>query len=312
MGAAGRAASPPVALRPLGIGELLDAAIKVYRRRPGPMVIATAVTIFPAIVLQTLIQISGGSPDDITPVDPTTGLREVDGAALATFLGATVASSVVLAVASSLAVAATTRLSLSAYLGDEVGWRESLRFAFRRVVPLVGLMGLTLLGQIAGVLACLVGYVWLMGVWAVAVPALLVEEVRPVEALRRSYRLVRGRFWPVLGTVVLGLLLVSLVQGVLTAPVLVLQLVEASPLLTGILSGVATFVGVSLATPLTAALAAVIYVDLRVRKEGYDLELMAAGVGADASAAPPSPWTAPPPPAGPVAPPGGWGRPAGG
>ena len=57
---------------------MLDAAIKVYRARPRQMVLATAVVIGPAIVLQTLVQLSAGDPQALTATDPATGLPTLE------------------------------------------------------------------------------------------------------------------------------------------------------------------------------------------------------------------------------------------
>lgn len=300
--------APAVRLRPMGIGEMLDAAIKVYRSRPRDMVLAAVLVTLPAVVLQVLVQLSAGSPNDLTRTDAETGLLTLDGSAFAVWVGGTVVSTVLLLVANNLALAGTTRLSLSAYLGDTTTWQESLRYAFRRFWPLTAVLLVSTLGILVGTVLCLLPGLWLQTVWAVAVPALLVEERGAMASLGRSQQLVKGRFWPVLGTILLGSLLASLLQGLLVAPVVALQLLEASFLLTSLLSGLAQLVSNALVVPFVAALTAVIYVDLRVRKEGFDLELMARGVGVDPGALPPAP--APPAPVAPVAPPGGWGRPA--
>ncbi len=326
------ATGPVVALRPLGIGEMLDAAIKVYRTRPRQLVLATAVVVAPAILVQTLVQLSAGDPQALTETDAATGLPTVDARAFFLYLGGAFASVVILLVANSLALAGTTRISVGAYLGDDTDWRESLRFAVRRLWPLLGVLVISSVGLIVGLLLCLAPGIWLQGIWAVAVPALLVEERGAIDSLRRSAQLVRGGFWRVLGAILLGSLLASLLQGVLTAPVVGLQLAGTSFLVTSILLGVVQLVGVALTTPYVAALTAVIYVDLRVRKEAFDLELLAGGVGVappDGSAAtvaptasvaptaltaPTGPGPAPVPPPGgwvPAPPPGGWGPPAG-
>lgn len=320
------AAGPVVALRPLGIGEMLDAAIKVYRNRPRQMVVATAVVTVPAIVVQTLVQLSAGDPQSLTATDETTGLPTVDGSAFAVYLGGLVVSSLVLVIANNLALAGTTRISIGTYLGEETDWRESLRFALGRFWRLTALLALSTLGLFVGVLLCVAPAIWLQGIWAVAVPALLVEDRGAVESLGRSSALVKGRFWPVLGAITLGALLASVLQGVLTAPIIGLQFAGVSFLVTSLLLGIVSLVAVALTTPYLAALIAVIYVDLRVRKEAFDLELLARGVGVDpppgparpaggaTPPTPPPPPTSPPPPPGgrmPAAPPGGWGPPAG-
>jgi hypothetical protein len=64
-----------------------------------------------------------------------------------------------------------------------------------------------------------------------------------------------------------------------------------------------TIIVLAVLYPLTAAIVTVIYYDLRVRNEGFDLQLLARGVGADATrfeSAPerPGPPSFPPPPSG--------------
>ena len=58
-------------LRPLGVGELLDAAFKIYRGRFKTLILAVAVPVIPVIVLSTILTISA-QPRPST--DPTTGL----------------------------------------------------------------------------------------------------------------------------------------------------------------------------------------------------------------------------------------------
>lgn len=303
---------PVVALRPLGVGEMLDAALKVYRSRARDMIVATALVTVPAIVLQVLVQLSAGDPQQLTETDEVTGLPTVDGAAFATYLGGLLVSTLLILVANNLALAGTTRLSLGAYLGDRTDWRESLRFAWRRIVPITAVLVVTTVGLLVGFALCIAPALWLQGIWAVAVPVLLLEERGVFASLARSQELVRGRFWPVLGAILAGGLLASLLQGVLVGPVLLLSLVGTSFVVTSILNGVAQIIGVAVTTPFVAALTAVIYVDLRVRKEGFDLELLARGVGADPTSVPDGPTPPEPPaPTGPVAPPGGWGAPYG-
>lgn len=304
-GTSAQAARPAVSLRPLGVGEMLDAGLKLFRTQPRDMVTASFVLTVPAVILLVLVQLSTGSPEALTTTDEVTGQPVPDGRAILVFLGGTLLSTVILLMATNLAVAGTMRMSISAYLGTPVGWRESLRYAFSRVGSLTGLLVITAAGMVLGLLLCILPSFWLQGIWGVAVPAMLVEELRPVASLRRSMQLVKGRFWPVLGALFLAGLLASVVSSLLAAPAIAIQLFGGSFVVSSILSGIANIVGSALTIPYTAAVTAVVYFDLRVRKEGYDLELMAQGVGV----APP-PAAAPVAPQ-PVAPPGGWGRPAG-
>lgn len=312
----GAPAGPVVSLRPLGIGEMLDAGLKLFRTQPRDMVLASFVLTVPAVALLVLVQLSAGNPDALTRTDEVTGQPVPDGRALLVFLGATLVSTAILLAVTNLAVAGTMRMSISAYLGTPVGWRESLRYAFSRLGSLTFLLILTTAGMVGGLLLCIVPGLWLQGVWGVAVPAMLVEELGAVGSLKRSFTLVRGRFWPVFGALFLAGLLASVVSSLLAAPALVVQFAGGSFVVSSILSGLGQVVGSALTIPYTAAVTAVVYFDLRVRKEGYDLELLAQRVGvapspearAAAHAVRPAAPIGPPQP---VPPPGGWGRPAG-
>ncbi len=61
--------------------------------------------------------------------------------------------------------------------------------------------------------------IWLWGIWAVAVPALIIENQGLGAALRRSQNLVRGTFWRVWGIRALGFGIVSVAGGVVSIAV---------------------------------------------------------------------------------------------
>lgn len=93
---------------------------------------------------------------------------------------------------------------------------------FRSVTPIwLPLIGLAILLGIAvtiGFVLLIVPGVYLMTIWAVAAPALVIERRGIGAAFRRSRELVRGHGWPVLGVIVLVVLLAllaSVVVGIL-------------------------------------------------------------------------------------------------
>jgi hypothetical protein len=293
--------SNPAQLRPLGLGEILDAGIKIYRNKFAVMLKAVAIVIVPVQVLSILVRLS--LPDSTTTAGTTTS----DGSGWAG-VAALLLILVITIVSSTLAEAACLKAVSDSYLGTDTDWRGSLRFGFQR---LGSLLWLTLIHGVLLLLAfaaCIVPGVWLYAAWSVAVPALLLEGTRGFKALGRSFNLVRGRWWPTAGTLLLANLLATAVAfgfGVLALP-----LVFAAgdndyvvDLANGIFGGVASVVTI----PFVAAVVAVIYFDLRVRKEGFDLQLMAQRIGAPTGAVNPAPmpWTAyPAPGAG-----GGWSPP---
>ncbi|HYU39847.1 MAG TPA: hypothetical protein VEM59_08425 [Acidimicrobiia bacterium] len=294
--------SNPAQLRPLGLGEVLDAGIKIYRNKFATMLKAVAVVIIPVQVLNILVALS--LPDTRTTTGGTTTSSGSGWAGVAALLLILVVS----IVSSTLAEAACLKAVSDTYLGTDTDWRGSLRFGFER---LGSLLWLTLIHGVLLLLAfaaCIVPGVWLYAAWSVAVPALLLEGTRGFKALGRSFNLVRGRWWPTAGTLLLANLLAAAVAfgfGVLALPLVFAG--GGNEFVVDLANGIFGAAASVLTIPFVAAVVAVIYFDLRVRKEGFDLQLMAQRIGAPAGAVTPAPmpWTAQPAPgAG-----GGWAPP---
>jgi hypothetical protein len=278
------------ALRPLGVGEILDVGIKIYWRNAWTLFRIVLFVVLPAEILVNVIQVSAlpsGTTTHYTfglgPSYTTQGnVGNGDASTIAIAYGIGV---IINALAGRLAQAGCLRAVADAYLGEPVSWRSSLRFALRRLPAVVGLSILTSIFIGLGFIACVIPGIYLWGAFFVAVPALLVEGIRPFRALRRSRELVRGRWWGTFGVAIIGYLLVAVVGLALTG--LVLGVAFASPsqnTLTGfVLTVLATTLSAMLTTPAAAAFATVLYIDLRVRKEGFDLLLLARRLGVDAS-----------------------------
>lgn len=263
-------------LRPLGVGELIDAAVRIYKSRAKTLLAAVAIPTAPVLIFTSLVSFS--SQPDLT-VDPATGAPNFDGGDLALFSAGFIVSLVASLVAGSIAAAACFRSISGAYVGDDPDWRESLRFAWSRFGSVLGLTLLTTLATLAGMLACLVGVAVPLAFLSVAVPALLVEGLGVGGAMGRSWNLVKGTFWRVLGIVLLSLLLGVAFQAALSSPLAVLFFVDVNPVVQQVLTAVVSIVSTVLVTPFSAALTMALYVDLRVRKEGFDLVLWAQRLG---------------------------------
>ena len=116
-------------------------------------------------------------------------------------------------------------------------------------------------------------------------PALLSEGIGPVAALGRSFRLVKGRWWPTFGALVVMNLLVGVISGIITGLLTATLIAStASEATAAVISTIANTLSALVTLPISAAVLTVLYFDLRVRKEGYDLQLLARGVGQDPSA----------------------------
>jgi len=258
-------------LRPLSLGEILDAAFKIYKNHFKTLLLCVLPIVIPLAILSTLVTASLNSE----AFDPSPEAANLGGAAIAgSLLGF-----VLLIVLSTLATAACTRAVASAYLGRAAGWRESLGFGLRKVLPLIAVAILTGLAVMVGLLALILPGLYVGVRLYLASPALVVEDESATGALGRSWKLVKDRWWSTFGTILVSGLIIFvlglLVGGLLTIPA---QLGDSS-LVGAILNTVGQILSNAVTIPLQAAVLTILYFDLRVRKEGFDLALLSQGVG---------------------------------
>ncbi len=285
-----------IELRPLTIGETLDASFKLFTTNLRKLLPLAAVVLIPIGILQLVLNARMGTDFSFLeaaltePADPTVVFAP---------LGRLVALGIVTGLLSLLGTllvqAAAIRLYADLYQGRETSWQDSLTFGISRFGPVLAASILSALGIGVGLLFYLIPGMWLYVSWWVVVPALLVERLGPAQALGRSFDLVKRRFWPTAGVAALAFLIVYVVQQIVgtlvsiaVLPGVALQTVpDLGPAL-AVTSAAQTIVNL-FTVPFLAAAATVAYFDLRVRLEGYDLELMAAELDeADRSGEPPA------------------------
>lgn len=155
-------------------------------------------------------------------------------------------------------------------------------------VPSLAMMGLG--GVTAGIIAVVVVIlaVWIFTTlflnWLLADKVVVLEENGWMRALRRSKELMKGRtepgFWKSIKTKASLIILVGFLIGLgihllFQLPGVLLGIVFPGGLVVTTVQGVLNMVAVSLATAYTAIAMILFYYDIRVRKEGFDLKMMA-------------------------------------
>ncbi|MGV8876557.1 MAG: hypothetical protein ACOH1K_03480 [Rhodoglobus sp.] len=150
------------------------------------------------------------------------------------------------------------------------------------------------IGIVFGVLAIIVSVLggavimaWLGTFFALVPSALMIERLSLGRAIRRSWSLVSGNFWRTFGILALITVIVQAVSSVVSVPIsLIGGMGTALVNPTGNTDvGVASFIGIYLVTIIISvaigaitiiiqsAAPALLYIDLRMRSEGFDLEL---------------------------------------
>lgn len=123
------------------------------------------------------------------------------------------------------------------------------------------------IGLVGGFVLLVVPGLYLLAIWAVAAPAIVIERRRVTEALGRSRQLVRGSGWPVLGAVLTGFLgatALSVGMMFLAHAIVDWEIAEV----------VFRVLGQAAAAPITALIASVLYFRLleieRLKPAGVD------------------------------------------
>jgi len=254
----------PSLLRPRGVGEILGDAFRLYARHWQNLILIVAVIVIPLSIAEVLLT-GFWIREGLTEEELRNGVEVVvDGA----FVAGVLASFVLVAISIlmwTILTGAITRAAAGTFLGRDLEIGESYRYGFARFwsIVLVGVLS-ALAIAVGFVLLVIPGFIVLTFLTC-GIPALVIEDKRGREALRRSWTLVRGFGWHVFGAFILAAILSGIVNGVLTAPFGDNYAVRS---ITASIASVITM-------PFMALVGVFIYLDLRVRKERYsagDLE----------------------------------------
>jgi len=285
-------------MRPMSVGELLDGIFTSYRSRFGLFVglmLPLALIQSPLTLLLLLAQI------------PLADQENVSEAGAFVFLAIMAATIIVGFVIHAVAVALVTVAFGEIHLGRNVSIRTTYALVKGRVVGVLGLTLITavigfgalfvsimiavipaviavaihpLLGFVVGVpigLAAGLGAVYLLSRLGVAIPSLVVEHGGVFESLRRSTLLVKGYEFRAILVYVLSMVIsyvaAFLFQGPFMLAAALLTEGGVSPLWTQVGQALGGGASMALSGPLLSIGTALLYFDLRVRKEALDLEM---------------------------------------
>lgn len=255
-----------VPLRAMGIGELLDAAIRVYRSEWRVLMGIVAFVLIPLSLVEVWITQAIIGPLGGTPVGSDEVLSQV-------VIVALVFVAIQFLIVGPFLVAAITRAAADVYLGEPVGIAKTYGFALRRIHSILWITILTVLATLLGFVLLIIPGVIAFVRFAFAPPVLVVEGRRGTGAMGRSWRLAKGHFWRILGTLLAAGLIAVIVSSIVTIPAeLIAQRLgpDGWPV-----SSLGSVIATVLTTPFSMLVVVLLYFDLRIRKEAFDLEVMA-------------------------------------
>jgi len=231
------------ALRALSIGEILDTAFVLYRRDFAQMVLATGLFILPLIAIEAVVPLS--------------------------YLGIIERLGGIFVLA---ATAAVVLISSERYMGRSLDAMSAVRRVGHRFLSVWG--AAIFQGLIVGLgflLLVVPGIIALAYTFAMQ-QAVMIEGATTNESWERSKALATDNFWRIAGTSIVAFVIVftaSAALGMFTAryyPDPRWGLIAINLLLVVL-------------HPFGAVVGTVLYYDLRIRKEGYDVQVMAEQLG---------------------------------
>ena len=288
--------SASLTLRPLSLPELLDQAVRLYRRNFLKFIGILALPLIPATGIQVLGSLVSLVPLALNPdsarfdsSDPLTLMTSFAAQSTGTILYGLLLQGV--------ATPALVRAVADAYFGQSVGILDTYRKIgsawFQIIIVLILAFVLNYVLAFWMLVPCVgwftgVGISWFYSlvVMQLVTPVIMLEKHVAFQSLRRAWDLARRRFWWLLGfglvmglfvqalsggpAVLLGAFLLGLFTNLIEngSPALFFSLQTTAQTLTTLLISLFYF-------PMNIIAFTLVYLDLRVRTEGLDLALRA-------------------------------------
>ena len=308
LGAAHKPGAMP--LRPLGLGDIYDAAFRIIRFNPKATVGSAVLVAAVAMALPLLVTAAFTWSVDLSLDQSGNDLATAELAGLIGSISALGIGAVLQGIGTILVTGMIAHVTAAAAIGRRLSLGEAWRATHGKRWRLIGTSFLLALGAGALVAAyvgawfavaaaadgaapvviwgllsvpafiCLLVWLWIR-VSYLPVPALMLEEVGVFGALGRGFRLSRRQFWRILGIALLTLLITGVASQVLATPLGLIGQVAISALgpqyeLLGlvVVQAVTSVLTAAFVSPFSGAVTSLQYLDQRIRKEAYDVELM--------------------------------------
>jgi hypothetical protein len=266
-------------LRPMTVFQILDAAVRMYREN---FALFVAISVLPTLPLQLAQVASLAMMGDMAQV--RAGAANADQQMQAMFLSCGLYGLFVLlhfGIAGPLGTGALVTAITNRYLGKPATLVSSFRPVFRVFWKYLATSMLISLVHGLGMMCSmyiLFAFTW---TWFLFTPCvMIVEGAWGTAAMNRSRQLGLGHGWRIFGASVAFLVVASVFKVALPMGLSVyLQSQLESPVLQQVVAGSVGIAVSALIDPIWSVLAIMLYFDMRIRKEGYDLALAAHKLG---------------------------------
>ena len=308
LGAAHKPGAMP--LRPLGLGDIYDAAFRIIRFNPTATVGSAVLVAAAAMALPLLVTAILTWTVDLSLSQSGAELETAETAALVGAAGAFGIGMVLQWIGTIMVTGMIAHVTAAAAIGRRLSLGEAWRATHGKRWRLIGaslLIGLGSTALIAAYVAvwfalafaadgaaplvvwglisvpafvCLLIWLWIR-VGYLPVPALMLERVGVFGAIGRGFQLSRRQFWRIFGIALLTAVITGVASQVFATPIsmlgeyVVLALGPQYEILGLVVAqAIISVLTAAFVSPFTGAVTSLQYLDQRIRKEAYDVELM--------------------------------------
>jgi hypothetical protein len=251
-------------LRPLKLGDVIGGAFEIYSKSAVQMWQIVALVVIPITILEVVLR-RVSIPSDASllhgnfthPNGSTSSISAVQYVVFPLNI-----------IGGWLAAGALFHVQLDTYLGRAHSAADSLAYFGHRALQLIWLGVLVFITVVVGFIALVIPGIWLSISLAVAFPVLMLEGKTGPAAITRSIDVVRGFWWVTFGRLIVAYLIAGVWTGIVLAIGGGIANSVTNITVYEIIIGIANAIGFILVYPFTSAVINLIYLDLRVRKEG--------------------------------------------
>jgi hypothetical protein len=303
-----------IPLRPLSMSDIYNASVSYIRTNPKATLGLTTIVVVVAQVITLALQVGPLAAAGVLS-STTRGAagQDVSNSSIVGILLSSAAGAVTTVLAGIVLSGLLTVVVGRAVFGSTITIGEAWQRVRGRLLPLLGVTAIEaagfalLIGVVVGVIvavahtaggaaAVLIGALFGLALIALLVylytmisfaPTLIVlERIGVMNAIARSFALVKTDFWRVFGIRLLAVVVAGLVSGAVTAPfsfvgqiMLMFGQSTSTTVIAVVLISVGGAIGQIITAPFNAGVVVLLYTDRRIRAEAFDLVLQTGAIG---------------------------------
>jgi hypothetical protein len=252
-----------------GLGDILSAAFQIYQKNAARLLLIVAIVVVPLSILSYLLADVVFAPNTKTVTIGNQTIDVTEGRSFFIFLLALLVVVAISVITTAILQAAILRAAAQGTIGDPIDVEASYRWGLRRFASILLVAILVGLAVAVGFLLLIIPGIILLVMFSVSVPTVVVEGRRGTQAMRRSWELVSGHFWHVLGVIVVAAIITGIVSGLVSA-------IGGS---NGVLRAIFGAIAQIITAPFSALVSVLLYLDLRSRRENLTASMLRSELG---------------------------------